>query len=63
MEVSDKKFTNSVRSFRCVFSFILSHTYLRLYSVLAKKERNSYLALSGTLTRKTFYMVQFGPYV
>ena len=36
--------------FRCVFSFILSHTYLCLYSVLAKKERNSCLVLSGTLT-------------
>ena len=39
MEVSDKKFWNSSTSFRCVFSFILSHTYLRLYSVLAKKKK------------------------
>ena len=38
-----------LESFRCVFSFILSHTYLRLYSVLAKKERNCYLVLSGML--------------
>ena len=39
-----------LESFRCVFNFILSHTYLRLYSVLAKKEGNSYLALNGMLT-------------
>ena len=38
-----------LESFCFVFSVILSHTYLRLYSVLAKKERNSYLALSGTV--------------
>ena len=40
-----------LESFRyAVFSFILSHTYLHLYSVLAKKEIISYLALSGMLT-------------
>ena len=39
-----------LESFCCVFSFILSHTYIRLYSISDKKERNSYLALSGTLT-------------
>ena len=49
MEVSDKKYGLVLESFRCVFSYILSHTYLRLYSILAEKERNSYLALSGTL--------------
>ena len=27
-----------IESFHCVFSFILSHTYLRLYSDLAEKE-------------------------
>ena len=26
-----------LESFRCVFSFILSHSYLNLYSVLAEK--------------------------
>ena len=50
MEVSDNSLNIVLESFRCVFSFILSHTYLRLYSVLAEKERNCYLALSGTLT-------------
>ena len=39
-----------LESFRCVFSFILSHTYLRLYNDLAEKEINSYLTLSGMLT-------------
>ena len=37
-EISGKKFRNSFKSFRCYFSFILSHTYLRLYSVLAKRK-------------------------
>ena len=50
MEVSDKKLRIVLEHFCCVFSFILSHTYLRLYSDLAEKERNSYLTLSGTLT-------------
>ena len=55
MEVSDKNLGIGLESFCCVFSFILSHTYLRLYSVLAKEERNCYLALSGMLTpHKTF---------
>ena len=49
MEVSDKKLRNS---FRVFFSFILSHTYLCLYWLLAKKVRNIYLALSGTLNTK-----------
>ena len=39
-----------LESCHCVFSFILSHTYLHLYSIIAEKERNTYLALSGTLT-------------
>ena len=49
MEVSDKS-SGIVLEIFALFSFIVSHTYLRLYSVLAEKERNSYLALSGTLT-------------
>ena len=44
-----------IESFRCVFSFFLNHTYLCLYSILAIKERNSYLALSGTLTPKKMF--------
>ena len=32
-----------LESLRCSFSFILSHTYLSLYSVLAEKEEISYL--------------------
>ena len=39
-----------LESFRCVFSFIVSHTNPCWYSDLAEKERNSYLALSGMLT-------------
>ena len=39
-----------LESFHCVFSYILSHTYLRLYSDLAEKEIKGYLALSGMLT-------------
>ena len=37
------------------FSFILSHTYLRLYSNLAKKERNCCLALSSMLIPKKMF--------
>ena len=46
-QMSKKDVTDSFRP--DVFSFILSHTYLRLYSGLAERN-NSYLALSGTLT-------------
>ena len=35
-EVSDKSLGIVLESFRCVFSFILSYTYLCLYSVLAE---------------------------
>ena len=48
MEVSDKS-RYSLKTFLLHF-FILSDTYLCLYSVLAEKERYSYLALNGTLT-------------
>ena len=45
-----KSLATVLESFHCVFSFILSHTYLCLYSDLAEKEIKSYLASSGTLT-------------
>ena len=39
MEVSDKSILGIVlESFRCVFDFILSHTYISLYSILAEKK-------------------------
>ena len=44
-----------LESFRCVFSFILSHTYLHLCSVLAEKERNSYFVSSVMLTPKNIF--------
>ena len=54
-----------LESFHCVFSFILSHTYVHLYSKLAEKERNSYLALSGMLIslKKHFHVIKYGPHI
>ena len=37
MEVSDKKFRNSLKVV-AIFSFILSHTYLCLYRLLAENK-------------------------